>query len=168
MRRIEPWRAGNLFSVASPAIWPGVHEIDAAATLRETRGFRVRVSHQSYSRRGQFAGTDVERAQAINAASANHECAAILCAKSWIQRVTQVVTPLRHNSRVGRFSNRAASASSYAWSANRIASAASALKTPANTCDLANLHSAKAGLLVVRHLVRSDENLAGRLHHVRL
>jgi len=81
MKQLESLRHGDLVSIVSPAYWLGSQELDAARTFLETRGFRVRISRQCYSRNGQFAGTDGERADAINAAFADQECSAILCAK---------------------------------------------------------------------------------------
>lgn len=81
MKKIPPLQQGDLISVVSPASWldPGI--LRNACTALESRGFRVKVSGQSFTQYGQFAGADKARAQAINNAFADKNTRAIFCAR---------------------------------------------------------------------------------------
>jgi muramoyltetrapeptide carboxypeptidase len=78
---LKPLEPGDLICIISPAGWYDVRKLDEACVFLSSRGFRVSVSPQSYTKNGQYAGTDRERAVAVHEAFSNRECKAIFCAK---------------------------------------------------------------------------------------
>lgn len=81
LRRAPPLRPGDGVGIVAPARWLETATAWAAgATLFGDR-FRLVWSPQLALRDHQFAGTDAERAEAINAMFADPDVAAIVCAK---------------------------------------------------------------------------------------
>lgn len=81
MQKLKALRTGDMIEIVSPAYWVDRALIDLARSLLEARGFKVKVSDQSYQQYGAFAGSIIDRANAINQAFSNKEVKAILCAR---------------------------------------------------------------------------------------
>lgn len=74
-------KPGDTIGVVSPARWLEDAKIQAAARVLGDAGFRVRIHDQNQLRDGPFAGTDHDRAGAIEALFADPDVKAIVCAR---------------------------------------------------------------------------------------
>ena len=74
-------KAGELIGVVSPARWLEDAKLQAAARVLEDAGFGVRIADQNHLRDGPFAGTDAQRARAIEEMFADTDVKAIVCAR---------------------------------------------------------------------------------------
>ena len=81
MRRLKPLSPGAKIKIISPASWLETEKLVSAEEVLRASGFRVEISAQSFLRKGSFAGSDEERAQAINRAFADPDVSAIICAR---------------------------------------------------------------------------------------
>jgi len=81
MKRIKRLMSGNMIQIVSPAFWLDEEVLFSVKTSLVNRGFRVQISDQSFHRNGAFAGSDRDRAAAMNAAFLNEEVTAIICAR---------------------------------------------------------------------------------------
>lgn len=72
---------GDLIQIVSTARFVDREFIDLAIQKLTAHGFRVETGKNLYKQHNQFAGSDAERLEDINAAIRNPQCRAILCAR---------------------------------------------------------------------------------------
>lgn len=72
---------GDVIGIVSPARWMEEGELYKTAAVFEEMGFRVKVSPQNFLRQDQFAGTDNDRARAIEEMFVDEDVKAIVCAR---------------------------------------------------------------------------------------
>lgn len=74
-------RPGDTIGVIAPARWLDEDRLNKAAGALEGAGFKVKLSPQNQMRDGLFAGTDGDRARALEENFADPEVKAVMCAR---------------------------------------------------------------------------------------
>lgn len=74
-------RPGDTIGVIAPARWLEEDRLNTAARALEGAGFKVKLSPQNRLRDGLFAGTDADRARALEGMFADPEVKAVMCAR---------------------------------------------------------------------------------------
>lgn len=81
--KIKPYRLykGETVGIISPSRWMNEQELYKTATIFEQMGFKIKFSSQNFQKQNQFAGSDYERAKAIEEMFIDPQVKAIVSAK---------------------------------------------------------------------------------------